>query len=120
MEPYIWISLPKPISRFFHRYVREYHKSKNILRVKGKLGHKSINSTIIYKYLIDFEAEEYTSRVVKNIEETQKLVDAGFEYVCDYAEEGKCFVNVNDFKGENVKTTLELSLCLELRLFSLI
>ena len=65
--------------------------SKVILPVKGKLGHKSINSTIIYMHLIDFEAEEYTSRVAKNIEEAQKLVDAGFEYICDYAEVGKLF-----------------------------
>jgi hypothetical protein len=69
----------------------EYHKSKDILRVKGMLGHKSTNSTMIYTHLIDFEAEEYTSRVVRNIEDAQKLVDAGFEYVCDYAEDGKLF-----------------------------
>jgi integrase len=69
----------------------EYHKSKDILRVKGKLGHKSINSTMVYTHLIDFEVEEYTSRVAKNIEEAQKLVEAGFEYVCDYSEDGKLF-----------------------------
>jgi len=69
----------------------EYHKSKDILRVKAKLGHKSINSTMIYTHLIDFEVEEYTSRIAKNIEEAQKLVDVGFEFVCDYSEEGKLF-----------------------------
>ena len=69
----------------------EYHKSKDILRVKQKLGHKSINSTMIYTHLIEFEAEEYTSRIAKNIKEAQELVDVGFEYVCDYKEEGKLF-----------------------------
>jgi integrase len=69
----------------------EYHKSKDILRVKAKLGHKSINSTMIYTHLIEFEAEEYTSRIAHNIREAQKLVDAGFEYVCDYQEAGKLF-----------------------------
>jgi len=69
----------------------EYHKSKDILRVKQKLGHKSINSTMIYTHLIEFEAEEYTSKVAKNIKEAQELVDVGFEYVCDYNEEGKLF-----------------------------
>jgi integrase len=69
----------------------EYHKSKDILRVKAKLGHKNINSTMIYTHLIDFEVEEYTSRIARNIEEAQKLVDVGFEYVCDYQEEGKLF-----------------------------
>jgi integrase len=69
----------------------EYHKSKDILRVKQKLGHKSINSTMIYTHLIEFEAEEYTFRIACNIREAQKLVDAGFEYVCDYQEAGKLF-----------------------------
>jgi len=69
----------------------EYHKSKDILRVKQKLGHRNINSTMIYTNLIEFEAEEYTSRVAKNIKEAQELVDAGFEYVCDYDEERKVF-----------------------------
>jgi hypothetical protein len=69
----------------------EYHKSKDILRVKQKLGHKSINNTMIYTHLIEYDVEEYTSRIAKNIKEAQELVDAGFEYVCDYAEEGKLF-----------------------------
>jgi site-specific recombinase XerD len=48
----------------------EYHKSKDILRVKQKLDHKSINNTKIYTHLIEFEAEEYTSRIAKNIKES--------------------------------------------------
>jgi hypothetical protein len=35
-------------------------------------------------HLIDFDAEEYTCRIAKNIREGQQLVEAGFEYVCDY------------------------------------
>jgi hypothetical protein len=58
---------------------------------KEKLGHKSINSTMIYTHLVEFEAEKYTSRIAKNIVEAQKLIEAGFEYVCDYDEEGKVF-----------------------------
>jgi hypothetical protein len=46
---------------------------------------------MVYTHLIDFDAEECICRVAKNIEETRKLVDAGFEYVCDYGEEGKLF-----------------------------
>jgi hypothetical protein len=69
----------------------EYHKSKDILRVKQKLGHKSINNTMIYTHLLEYEAEEYTSKVAKNIKEAEELVNAGFEYVCDYNEEGKLF-----------------------------
>ena len=46
---------------------------------------------MIYTHLIEFEAEEYTSRVAKNIKEAQELVEVGFEYVCDYPKEGKLF-----------------------------
>jgi len=62
----------------------EYHKSKDILRVKQKLGHKSINSTMIYTHLVEFEAEEYTSRIATTREEKLAMIEAGFEYVsCD-------------------------------------
>jgi len=46
---------------------------------------------MIYTHLVEFEAEEYTSRIAKDIKEAQDLVEAGFEYVCDYNEEGKVF-----------------------------
>jgi len=59
----------------------EYHKSKDTLRVKQKLGHKSINSTMIYTHLIEFEADEYTSRIVTTREEKLALIEAEFEYV---------------------------------------
>lgn len=47
------------------------------------LGHKKIENTLIYK-LVKFEAEdEFHSAVAKTVEEARKLVDVGFEYVCD-------------------------------------
>ena len=62
----------------------EYYKSKDILRVKQKLGHKSINSTMIYTHLVEFEAEEYISRIATTRKEKLALIEAGFEYVsCD-------------------------------------
>ena len=63
----------------------------NIVPVKQKFGHKSINNTMIYTHLIECEVEEYTSKVARNIKEAEELVNAGFEYVCDYNEEGKLF-----------------------------
>lgn len=38
-----------------------------------------------------FESDEYTHHAAKTIEEAGKLVDAGFEFVCDYGAEGKLF-----------------------------
>ena len=60
----------------------EYHRTKSILHVKHILGHKRIESTMVYTHLIDFEDEEYVSQVAKTAEEARKLVEAGFEYVC--------------------------------------
>lgn len=68
-----------------------YHKTKDILYVQRQLGHRNIESTMVYTQLISFEGDEYTHQVAKTVDEAGKLVDAGFEYVCDYEEEGKLF-----------------------------
>jgi len=54
------------------------------------LGHKNIQNTLLYTQLIDFETEEYHSATAKTVEEAQKLVEAGFEYVCSF-EDAKLF-----------------------------
>ncbi len=64
-----------------------YHQTKDILHVKKILGHKCIQSTMIY---INLEvalfkpvSDEFTVRVANNLEETCELLEAGFEYVTD-------------------------------------
>jgi len=55
--------------------------------VKNLLGHKTLDSTMIY---INIEKaiygslrdEEFTVRVAKEPDEIKKLLEAGFEYVC--------------------------------------
>jgi integrase len=59
----------------------EYHKTKDILHVKQVLGHKNIKNTLVYTHLIDFKAEEYTTKIANNSEEACKLIESGFEYV---------------------------------------
>lgn len=62
----------------------EYHKTKDILQVKEMLGHKSIQSTLLYTQLIDFETDDdFHVRVAKNLEEDKGLIEAGFEYVTE-------------------------------------
>lgn len=61
---------------------RLYHKTKDLLLIKERLGHRSINSTLIYTQLISLEAENYDSAVAKSVE-AQQLVEQGFEFVCD-------------------------------------
>jgi len=68
----------------------EYHKTTDILHVMRLFGHKSIKNTLVYTQLVDFNDEDYVSKVAWNLDEACKLVEAGFEYVCD-VEGGKIF-----------------------------
>jgi integrase len=61
-----------------------YHKNGGkLLQVQEKLGHKSILTTMIYTHLINFEADAYDSAIAETVEEARKLIEAGFEFVCD-------------------------------------
>jgi integrase len=58
-----------------------YHKTKDILYVKKILGHKSINSTLLYTQLISFEGDEYDVKVAETKKERIAMLEAGFEWV---------------------------------------
>jgi hypothetical protein len=45
------------------------------------LGHRSIQNTLIYTQLVNFESNDYHAATARDIEEASKLVEAGFEYV---------------------------------------
>jgi len=63
----------------------EYHGTKDILYVMKMLGHRSIANTLIYTQLVEFEDDyTYHSAIAHNVEEAKKLIDAGFEYVCNH------------------------------------
>jgi integrase len=61
----------------------EYHKTKNILHVQERLGHRSITSTMIYTHLVNFESDEYHTATSKSLREDEDLLKAGFEYVAE-------------------------------------
>jgi integrase len=70
----------------------EYHKTKDILHVKQVLGHKSINSTLMYTQLVNFREEDYHVKVASNVTKACELVKAGFQYVTgEYTDGGKIF-----------------------------
>jgi hypothetical protein len=46
------------------------------------LGHKNIESTLVYTQLMSFESDEYHSAVAKTLDEARKLLEEGFDYVC--------------------------------------
>jgi len=60
----------------------EYAKTKDILHVMKVLGHRSIQNTLIYTQLVNFENNEYYSATAETIEEGKQLIEAGFEFVC--------------------------------------
>jgi len=70
---------------FRHYYAtRLYAKTKDILYVMQKMGHRSIKSTLIYTQLIKTnEEEEYTTRISTNIKQDAELIESGFEYVTE-------------------------------------
>ena len=61
----------------------EYHKTKDILYVMKILGHRSISNTLVYTQLVAFNDDEYISKVATGTDEACKLVEAGFEHVCE-------------------------------------
>jgi integrase len=62
----------------------EYAKTKDILHVMHMLGHKNIQNTLLYTQLVNFENDDCYSATAKSVEEAQKLVETGFEYVCTF------------------------------------
>lgn len=65
----------------------EYHRTKDILHVMRLLGHKNIANTLIYTQLAEFEdADAYHSAIARNVDEAQKLVQSGFDFVCIYGD----------------------------------
>ena len=52
------------------------------------LGHKNI--PLFYTQLISFESDEYHSATATTVQDAQKLVEAGFEYVCEF-DDAKLF-----------------------------
>jgi len=50
------------------------------------LGHRNIQNTLLYTQLISFESDEFHSATAKTVQEAQKLIEAGFEYVCEFDE----------------------------------
>ncbi len=80
---------PRILSIHLHSFrhwhaTMEYHRTKDLLHVMKRLGHKRIENTLLYTQLIQFESDEYHSAVAETTDEARKLIEAGFEYVCTH------------------------------------
>lgn len=70
---------------FRHYYAtRLYAKTKDILFAKQQMGHKKIETTLIYTQLLQFEKDDnYTCKVAQTIEQATHLIENGFQYVTE-------------------------------------
>ena len=64
----------------------EYAKTKDLIQIMKILGYKNIQNTLPYTQFITFKNDEFDSATAKTVEDAQKQVEAGFEYVCDFNE----------------------------------
>jgi len=61
-----------------------YHKTRDLLMLKNLMGHKKIETTLIYTQLVHFNNDnEYYSATAKTVKEARKLIESGFEYICE-------------------------------------
>ena len=57
-----------------------YARTRDILLVKQQMGHRKIETTLIYTQLLNInEEEEYTCKATNNKEEAMQLIENGFE-----------------------------------------
>jgi len=78
---------PRLLQIHFHTFrhwkaTMEYNRTRDILYVMRLLGHRCIENTLVYTQLVSFENDQYHSAVAKTVAEAQKLVEQGFEFVC--------------------------------------
>jgi len=64
-----------------------YHETKNPILVKEFLGHRTLDTTLLYiqteKSLFRDENENFIVKAVKDAQEIHELLEVGFEYVCE-------------------------------------
>ncbi|OGD47990.1 hypothetical protein A3K79_05615 [Candidatus Bathyarchaeota archaeon RBG_13_46_16b] len=64
-----------------------YHETKNPVLVKEFLGHRSLDTTLLYiqleKHLYKEDSDTFVVKAVKNADEIPTLIEVGFEYHCE-------------------------------------
>jgi len=61
-----------------------YHKTKDLLYTKQQMGHRKIETTLIYTQLLQFDKDDnYTCKVAQTVEQATELIENGFEYITE-------------------------------------
>jgi integrase/recombinase XerD len=69
---------------FRHYYAtRLFSETKSLPLIKEKLGHRNINSTMVYTHILEFdeESQNYHHAIAKDEKEAGQLIDNGWTYV---------------------------------------
>jgi integrase len=83
-----------PLRNLRHHHATSYYaKCNNLIMVMQRLGHKKIETTMLYTQLVALaEDDEYTCQAVNNANDAKKLIEAGYEYITGtYDDGGKLF-----------------------------
>ena len=65
-----------------------YARTRDILLVKQQMGHRKIETTLIYTQLLNInEEEEYTCKATTDTKQATELIENGFEYVTTTPDE---------------------------------
>lgn len=63
-----------------------YHKTRDPLYVMQFLGHKKLDTTLLYiqieQALYQEPADDFTVKVASTAQEIKALLEVGFEYIC--------------------------------------
>lgn len=65
---------------------RLYAKTRDILYVKQQMGHKNVETTLIYTQLLNIHDQEWTCKTATNVKEATQLIENGFEYITEIDE----------------------------------
>jgi integrase len=60
-----------------------HYTNGNVLKVKEKLGHKSILSTMKYIRLLHFENSEFEVATATTVDEAKQIISAGYDYITE-------------------------------------
>lgn len=69
--------------RHYHA-TRLFNETKSLPMVMQRLGHRNINSTMVYTHIVEFdeESQNYHHATAKDEKEAGELIDNGWSYVC--------------------------------------
>ncbi len=60
-----------------------YDKTKDILLAKQQMGHKKLDTTLIYTQLLNLNEDEWTCKAAMTVEQATQLIESGFQYVTE-------------------------------------